>query len=71
MCAFANLEPCGFEIENFRAGVVASTVASVHGNKTKPKDFYPKIGRSVGIDQQSKEDQMRILMATSKPSKAN
>ena len=34
-------EPYGTEIDNWRHGVLCSTIANVAGNKTKPSDFYP------------------------------
>lgn len=44
--AFYNKEPFGYHVENFRMGVIASTVANVaprkRGTKAlKPSDFYP------------------------------
>jgi len=43
--AYYSLEPFGNEIENYRAGVISSTIANVvPGRKTllKPSDFFPK-----------------------------
>jgi hypothetical protein len=45
--AYANLEPFGYDIENYRAGIIASTVANVAPRKRgsrplKPDDFYPQ-----------------------------
>ena len=57
------MEPFGFDIENYRAGVIASTVARVHGAKTKASDFYPKIDEPVAVREQTQEQQMQILMA--------
>ena len=52
--AFQRIEPQGFHMDNFRAGVVAATVANVaprpRGSKPhKPSDFYPVIGRNSGL----------------------
>jgi len=61
--AFTNLEPFGFEVENYRAGVIASTVARAHGAKVKPSDFYPKPARRQDERAQTKAEQIQILMA--------
>jgi hypothetical protein len=44
--AYQNLEPFGYEMENFRMGVVASTMVNVAPRKKgtkplQPSDFYP------------------------------
>lgn len=44
--AHFRLEPAGFHVENWRAGMIAATVANVglrlSGSKrVKPDDFYP------------------------------
>lgn len=44
--AYASIEPFGYEIENYRAGVIAATVANVAPRKKgarplKVSDFYP------------------------------
>jgi hypothetical protein len=46
-CAFYSLEPWGYEMENWRVGVVAATTANSAGRKKplKPTDFMPKSGR--------------------------
>lgn len=43
-CAFFDLEPWGYHLDNWRMGVVACTVANSAGRKKplKPSDFYPK-----------------------------
>jgi hypothetical protein len=46
--AFYEKEPWGFEMENFHAGVIASTVVNMAPRKKgasplKPSDFYPVI----------------------------
>jgi hypothetical protein len=43
-CAFYSLEPWGYEIDNWRTGVQAATVANAAGRKKprKPSDFYPR-----------------------------
>jgi hypothetical protein len=43
-CAFYALEPWGWEAQNWRMGVVASTVANFSGHikkPVKPSDFLP------------------------------
>ena len=45
---YASIEPFGYDIENWRHAMVASTVANFSGRLrkgawTKPKDFFPKI----------------------------
>lgn len=49
--AYAAVEPFGFEVENFRAGAIASTVANVAPRKRgtralKPSDFYPQVSQA-------------------------
>ena len=42
--AFSQLEPFGSEMEDLRAGIIASTVANVFGGKGtrhKPRDYMP------------------------------
>lgn len=57
-------------MENWRAGIVASTVARVHGNRNStPENYYPVIGQPVDVDMQSQEDQMQILMASGRSGK--
>jgi hypothetical protein len=43
-CAFFQLEPWGYEMDNWRMGVVSATVANAAGRKKplKPSDFMPK-----------------------------
>lgn len=36
-------EPFGYDIEMYRAAMVANVIANVHGNKTKINDFYPQL----------------------------
>ncbi len=50
LMAYLRKEPHGYEIDNFRAGVVAATVANVAPRKKgqrplTPKDFYPVTGK--------------------------
>lgn len=50
ICAYLRVEPRGYEIENWRAGMIAATVANVAPRKRgakplKPQDFYPNTGR--------------------------
>ncbi len=44
-CAFYSLEPWGCEVEHWRMGVLASTVANFSGHAkkhVKPRDFIPR-----------------------------
>jgi hypothetical protein len=44
-CAFYQLEPWGYEIANWRMGVIGSTVANYSGRlkkPVKPSDFLPR-----------------------------
>lgn len=46
--AYARKEPHGYEIENWRVGMIAATVANVTPRKKgsrplKPNDFYPNV----------------------------
>lgn len=36
---FYNLEPWGFEVEDLRTGILASSMYGAMGTKTKPADF--------------------------------
>jgi hypothetical protein len=49
---FYRLNPWGNEIEDFRSGIIASTIANVNNNKTTPTDFM----YSEKIKQQEKKD---------------
>ena len=47
---YERIEMFGYEVENYRAGVIASTVANVQPGRRKslkPSDFYPKQAASV------------------------
>lgn len=62
--AYASVEPVGFEMENWRAGIVAATVANTtarKGRAYKPADFYPKIAEPVELDRQSRDEQVEVL----------
>lgn len=65
--AFFQLEPFGFEVENWRMGMVASTVANAAGPKRSGKawrveDFVP--ARKAEPERgQSVDEQRRILAA--------
>lgn len=44
-CAFYSLEPWGYDIGNWRMGVLGATVANYSGNvkkALKPSDFFPQ-----------------------------
>ena len=65
-CAFYQLEPWGYEMENWRMGVVAATTANSAGRKKplKPADFMPKQKRRKAV--QSASEIERALRAVSK-----
>ncbi len=64
--AFFSLEPWGTEVEDWRAGLIASTIANVNRDPKKrrkpyePKDFMPCRDRRPA-EEQSWEEQARIL----------
>ena len=61
--AWENVEPFGFELDNFRAAVVANTVSRAGGNKTALRDFYPQIKRADEDNMQTRDEQIAILTA--------
>lgn len=64
--AYFSLEPWGTEVEDWRAGLVASTVANVNRDEKKrkkpfePKDFIPQRVKPP-VEEQSPEEQAKIL----------
>lgn len=71
LLAYSRVEPFGYQVDNFRSGIIASTVAAAHGKNLPPDKFFPAIGEPVDVDSQSQAEQMQILMmagnANSKP----
>lgn len=67
--AFYQLEPWGCETEDLRSGVVAATVANANRDPKKryrayqPTDFMPSRGAPAAREEQSWEEQARILEA--------
>ena len=65
--AFFSLEPWGTEVEDWRAGLIASTVANGYRDPKRrrkpyePKDFMPRYEASQKTEEQSWEEQARIL----------
>lgn len=63
--AFYTLEPWGTEVEDLRAGIVASTIANANRDPKKqrkpfkPQDFMPKWDTQ--SDTQTPEDHRRII----------
>lgn len=63
--AYFALEPWGTEVEDWRAGLVAATIANANRDPKKrrrpyePKDFMPR--REQAVEEQSWEEQARIL----------
>lgn len=60
--AVYELEPFGEERADFRAGIIASTVAnSVSKRHFSPRDFMPKWDRQVAAKPQQSLDQQRAI----------
>lgn len=65
--AFFELEPWGCEMEDWRTGLVASTIANVNRDPKKqrkpfePTDFMPLHGKPDPLPVQSAEEQRQIL----------
>jgi hypothetical protein len=59
--AFHRMQPAGFEVENFRSGIVAQSVVATRGVRSKVSDFYPLRGQKT--TGQTQEQQMAILSA--------
>ena len=61
---YYELEPFGEDREDFRMGVVASTIANVNRSKNskvyKPQDFIPKFG-DTQPNKQTWQEQLRIV----------
>lgn len=63
---YFNLEPWGTEVEDWRAGMVASTIANVNRDEKKrkkpfePKDFIPQRAKPP-VEEQTWEEQAKIL----------
>ncbi len=62
---YYNMEPWGTEVEDWRAGMIASVIANVNRDPKKrkepygPDDFVPK--RVQEIEQQTPDEQSRIM----------
>ena len=69
-CAFYSLEPWGYEMQNWRMGVVAATTANAAGRKKplKPTDFMPKPARR---RQKSAAQIEKALMNVSRQGESN
>lgn len=65
--AFFRLEPWGTEVEDWRAALIASTIANTARDTKRrrkpyePKDFMPEYGPPKRQEEQSWEEQARIL----------
>lgn len=66
--AFFELEPWGTEVEDWRAGLIASTVANANRDQKRrrrpyePQDFMPRRDvRPKETEEQSVEDQIAIV----------
>jgi len=64
--AFFSLEPWGTEVEDWRAGLIAATIANANRDSKKrrrpyePQDFMPQHNKPQ-MEDQSWEEQARIL----------
>lgn len=64
--AFYSLEPWGTEVEDLRAGIVASVVANANRDPKKqrkpfkPQDFMPQWERH-NTDEQTPEEQRKVI----------
>lgn len=64
--AFFSLEPWGTEVEDWRAGLIASTIANSYRDPKRrrkpyePSDFMPRY-EAPKVQEQSWEEQARIL----------
>ena len=64
--AYFSLEPWGTEVEDWRAGMIAATIANVNRDEKKrkkpfePKDFIPQRAKPP-VEEQSPEEQAKIL----------
>ena len=57
-------EPFGWDMDNFRSGMIAATVANYSGACKKavaPSDFYPVAGRQAEPKPQSPEQMAEIM----------
>lgn len=61
---FNEVNPIGDERDDLRAAMVCSTVAQVHGARTKPSDFIPEFGprpqREPMTDDQLRDQAMKL-----------
>jgi hypothetical protein len=69
-CAYYQIEPWGYEMDNWRMGVQAATTANAAGRKRplKPADFMPKARNK---RQQSAADIERSLLRVAKKGEAD
>ena len=64
---FFDFEPWGAEVEDWRAGLIASTIANANRDPKKtrkpfaPKDFMPQYDQPKQVEEQSWEEQAKIL----------
>jgi hypothetical protein len=65
--AYSTLEPFGEEISNWRAGMLASVIASVFGGKKskafQPQDFYPVVDQPKQADPDAMLRKIEMLNA--------
>ncbi len=66
---FFSLEPWGTEVEDWRAGLIAATIANVNRDPKQrrqpyePSDFMPRRAAQVEVEEQSVEEQAQIMEA--------
>jgi hypothetical protein len=57
---YYSIEPFGEEKADYRNGILASLIANVNGNKTKPEDFIPQYKLQNKIEPQSWQSMKQI-----------
>jgi len=68
LCAYLRKEPRGYDMDNWRAGLVASTVANASGRyqrKLKPSDFNPPKQKKLRLSKEQ-EQKLEELRGSSK-----
>ena len=66
---FFSLEPWGTEVEDWRAGLIAATIANSYRDPKRrrkpyePSDFMPRRAVQAEVEEQSVEEQAQIMEA--------
>jgi hypothetical protein len=64
-CAFYSIEPWGYDVDNWRMGVMGSTVANYSGNlkkRLKPSDFIPHPDRQPRMEPEELKARVKALV---------